>query len=332
MKYIVYILSLLLFLVLLGLVFINPDKLNKEKPEVFLWYDLPPDNYSEGLPVSTDDLFGMVHGNIIQEKITITDKSIYKGTNINQKVDFSQALMNKVKYYMYDKSYSGKGRDKEKRRLDSAYLLNERYSISSLIIDFPDHQICTDYKREFNVDSALVKISYDISGVKFKREIFGVRSQNAIVLKITADRPGEINCRIWFDNILPCIENYIDDNGRIIMKGNTNIETDKGMGMSTGSPIIWISRAKISNKGGCWSEEYLRDKTDGYRAVKIERADEVVIVMDINFNGESKKLPEKSFKAFKKEHINECSEYNKSDRVFRRHLNKEKGIIGILKN
>ncbi|HSY16890.1 MAG TPA: glycoside hydrolase N-terminal domain-containing protein, partial [Candidatus Acidoferrales bacterium] len=58
----------------------------------------------------------------------------------------------------------------------------------------------TDYRRELDLDTALGTTAFQLGGVKFKREIFASYPDQAIVLRVTADKPGSINFTLQMDS------------------------------------------------------------------------------------------------------------------------------------
>ena len=57
-----------------------------------------------------------------------------------------------------------------------------------------------DYRRELDLDSAIASVSYQLGGVAFKREAFASYPDRAIVMRITADKPGQINFTLKLDS------------------------------------------------------------------------------------------------------------------------------------
>ena len=49
-----------------------------------------------------------------------------------------------------------------------------------------------DYRRDLNLDTAIARVSYTAGGVKFTREVFASPVDQVIVVRLTADKPGQI--------------------------------------------------------------------------------------------------------------------------------------------
>jgi alpha-L-fucosidase 2 len=52
------------------------------------------------------------------------------------------------------------------------------------------------YKRELSLNNAVAGCSYQVKGVTYKREYFTSFGDDIDIIRITADKPGQLNCRI----------------------------------------------------------------------------------------------------------------------------------------
>lgn len=69
-----------------------------------------------------------------------------------------------------------------------------------LRLTFPGHEGVTAYHRELDLDSAIATVSYKVGAVTFKREAFASYPDRVIVLRLTADKPGQINFTLRMDS------------------------------------------------------------------------------------------------------------------------------------
>lgn len=63
-----------------------------------------------------------------------------------------------------------------------------------LYLSFPNAGNAIDYRRELDITNAIAKTSYTSNGIKFTREYFASNPHQSIVVRITADKPGSIDC------------------------------------------------------------------------------------------------------------------------------------------
>jgi len=69
-----------------------------------------------------------------------------------------------------------------------------------LRLTFPGHENFTDYRRQLDLDSAIAAVRYKVGDVTFKREVFASYPDRVIVLRLTADKPGQINFTLRMDS------------------------------------------------------------------------------------------------------------------------------------
>ena len=65
-------------------------------------------------------------------------------------------------------------------------------TVGDLLLTFPRSSSVADYRRELNLDTAIARVSYSAGGVKFTRELFASPVDQVIVVRLTADQPGQI--------------------------------------------------------------------------------------------------------------------------------------------
>src|SRR4030095_5143413 len=58
---------------------------------------------------------------------------------------------------------------------------------------FPDGKAIAQYRRDLNLDTAIARVTYTAGGVKFTREVFASPVDQVIVVRLTADRPGQVS-------------------------------------------------------------------------------------------------------------------------------------------
>ena len=57
------------------------------------------------------------------------------------------------------------------------------------------HDQPTDYRRELDLDRAVVRVRYRIGDTTFTREVFSSAPDQAIVVRLTADGPAKLRFR-----------------------------------------------------------------------------------------------------------------------------------------
>lgn len=63
-----------------------------------------------------------------------------------------------------------------------------------LLISFPNTTSASNYRRQLDIDKAIATTTYTSNGVKYTREYFSSVPHQCIAVRITADKPGSIDC------------------------------------------------------------------------------------------------------------------------------------------
>jgi len=171
----------------------NVASAREETDDLLLWYRQPAAKWVEALPIGNGSMGGMVFGQPAEEHIQFNEDSVWAGgpeDYINPKAN--PTLLKKVRQLLLD----GKQREAEQVALDlmSDPLRQMPYQpFGDLLIDFPGHNDVTGYHRQLDLDSAVASVTYQHAGVTYRREIFASHPAGAIVLRVTADKPGAIS-------------------------------------------------------------------------------------------------------------------------------------------
>jgi len=64
--------------------------------------------------------------------------------------------------------------------------------VGSLLLTFADVAAVENYRRDLDLDTAIARVSYQVNGVYFVREVFASPVDQVIVVRLSADRPGQI--------------------------------------------------------------------------------------------------------------------------------------------
>ena len=159
--------------------------------ELRLWYRQPAAAWRESLFIGNGRLGGAVWGGVQRERIDLNEDTLWSGEpyeNINT---------NGLKSLPEIRRLLLAGNELEAQRLVETNMLgryNENYlALGSLKIDFPEADLVTNYQRELDLNTAVVRESFEAGAVKYSREIFSSRPAQAIIVRLTASAPGKIS-------------------------------------------------------------------------------------------------------------------------------------------
>jgi alpha-L-fucosidase 2 len=166
-----------------------------EKREIIsstvMWLNEPARAWDEAIPIGNGRLGGMVFGGYMRERIQVNDDTFWSGMPRDlQFPSAAQYLPEIRKLIMNDQT-------KEAQKLIDSKLLgpyNQCYMpLADILLEINDSLNITDYRRELDLNRGVVTITYSQNGTRYKREIFSSYPDQAIVIRLTADKPNSIN-------------------------------------------------------------------------------------------------------------------------------------------
>jgi alpha-L-fucosidase 2 len=191
-----------------------------ESGDLTLWYTKPATQWVDALPIGNGRLGAMVFGggaidapdpkanqdagplpiNPAKETLQLNEDTFWSGlpvdgNNLHAK-DFLPAIRRAV---LEEKDYHLA--DQLCKKMQG--LFAEAYQpIGSLHVDCTHSGMVTDYRRELDLAAAQAATRYKVDGVEFERTAFSSAPDQAIVLRVSAVKPGALNATIWMDGPL----------------------------------------------------------------------------------------------------------------------------------
>lgn len=160
--------------------------------ELKLWYNEPAANWNEALPIGNGRLGAMVFGNPRQEQLQLNEETVWAGgPNSNITAESGKAIP-ELRKLLFE------GKFREAQVLADNEMKPQKNSgmpyqpVGNLFLEFPGHENVQHYYRDLSIEKAVATVTYEVDGVKYKREIFSSFPDQAIVVRLTADQPGKI--------------------------------------------------------------------------------------------------------------------------------------------
>ncbi|HMP92595.1 MAG TPA: glycoside hydrolase family 95 protein, partial [Phnomibacter sp.] len=163
-----------------------------QPPEALkLWYNQPAGKtWENALPIGNGRLGAMVYGNVEQEIIQLNEHTLWSGSPNRNDNPLALDSLPLIRQLIFE------GKHKEAERIAGRVIISKTshgqmfQPLGSLILTFPGHNGYTQYYRELDIEKAVTKTTYTNAGVTFTREAFASFSHNAVVMRITASKPG----------------------------------------------------------------------------------------------------------------------------------------------
>jgi alpha-L-fucosidase 2 len=157
-----------------------------------LWYRQPAKVWNEALPIGNGRLGAMVFGGVENERIQLNEDTVWAG----QKSDRNNPLGAKAIPEIRRLLFAGKPNEAlalaETDVISVPKRLPPYQCLGDLLLKFAPTGEVRNYRRELDLDSGIVRISYDTNGVHFSREVFSSAADQVIVVRLTSDKPQQI--------------------------------------------------------------------------------------------------------------------------------------------
>jgi alpha-L-fucosidase 2 len=158
-----------------------------------LWYRQPAANWNEALPIGNGRLGAMVFGGIEAERIQLNEDSIWAGEKRDRTNPEGAKNLAEVRRLLV----AGKVREAEQLAEKTIIAVPKRMPpyqpLGDLMLRFSGRNQVSDYKRELDLDSGIVRVSYRAGGINFTREVFSSVVDQVIVIRLASDKPGGLS-------------------------------------------------------------------------------------------------------------------------------------------
>jgi alpha-L-fucosidase 2 len=158
-----------------------------------LWYTHPAQGWRDALPVGNGRLGAMVFGGVGRERIQLNEDTIWNGRKRDRVNPEALKALPEVRRLLFD------GRATEAETLEDEKLVGIPHRqppyqpLGDLDIEFSGLENASDYRRELNLATGIVRVSYRVGGASCTREVFSSTPDQAIVVRISCENPGLVS-------------------------------------------------------------------------------------------------------------------------------------------
>ena len=223
-------------------------------PDTTVWLAKPAKNFLESTPLGNGRLGAMDFGGIEDEHIALNEDSLWSGSVQDADRTNAAAALPEIRRLLLE------GKNAEAERLvnrnftcagrgsanghpgEVPYGSYQTLGDLRLKFSYADTNAAMDYRRELDLTTATAHTEFSRGGVTFTREIFVSAPDQAIVVRLTADKPGQLN----FDATLDRSELFkteVAGENELLMSGALT----NGAG---GDGVKYAARLKVLNQGG----------------------------------------------------------------------------------
>jgi alpha-L-fucosidase 2 len=271
-----------------------------------LWYDAPARLWTDALPLGNGRLGAMVFGDPVSERLQINESTFWAGGPYRPVNPDAYGHLEKIRELIFAGHYAEAEAMAEEHLMARPIKQMSYQPIGDLHIDFLHSQTIGSYRRTLDLDTAITTTSYVADGITFFREAFVSAVDGVLVLRLSADRPGAIRCRISLDS--PQQGQLVDpDAAGLTFSGTGKAE------WGIAAALRFAFGIRVINTGGSLIS------SDGI--ISVDSADELVILLDAStsfrrfddvsgdpdgtITGRLSKAGGRSIEAMRRDHITE---------------------------
>jgi alpha-L-fucosidase 2 len=177
------------------------------------WYRQPAGKWTEALPIGNGRLGAMIFGYVDDERVQFNEDTLWTGQPHEYQHEGAVKFLPQIRQLLQEmRAFEAEGKQREARAKQkeaedlagkefmSEPIRQKAYQpFGDLRLKFPGHTAAADYRRELDMDSAVARVRYKVGGVTFQREAFASNPDQAIVVRISADKPGSITFTATMD-------------------------------------------------------------------------------------------------------------------------------------
>ncbi|HLN55613.1 MAG TPA: glycoside hydrolase family 95 protein, partial [Bacteroidales bacterium] len=254
--------SLLHIAILLALLPVKAYPQDVSPSNMRIWFNRPAETWNDALPVGNGSLGAMIFGGIETERIELNEESVWTG---EPRWDANpQALKNLplVRKLLFEGNYH------EAEKLAQEGIMGNKpgnppasyQALGDIYLDFGPQRGVSGYLRELDLEKAVSKVSYTSNRVNFTREVFSSWPDQALVVRLTADKPGSLSftCRLGRDGGKPSVSSK-----------DNEIRMSEHVGGGTG--VKMHSVLKLVADGG--------STTSSSDSIRVDKANSVLIFL-----------------------------------------------------
>ena len=159
-----------------------------------MFFTEPANDWNEALPTGNGRLGGMVYGKPYVEYIQLNEDSVWYGCFVDRNNPSEKEDLPQIRRLIME------GHIKEAQELCALALSgipeNQRHyePLANLYLLFSgEKEEITDYRRELDLDTGKITVSFGRKGIHYKREVFTSYPHGCMIIRLTADRPGALS-------------------------------------------------------------------------------------------------------------------------------------------
>lgn len=203
-----------------------------------LWYDKPAHDWLEGLPIGTGRLAAMVLGTWKRDRISLNHEWLWKGRHRKRDNESRADRLPEIRRLLREGKYV-EGADLAKQCLasDSPERRVDPYQPAGDLYVELNHPFAHQYRRELDMDTAEVTVSYRSGGGAYTRSTLAHLTEDVILTRVYADG-APFSGAVWLDRPFDpdCDLDFDPSDTRLLMRGSFHGGIDFVVGADVWTP------------------------------------------------------------------------------------------------
>jgi alpha-L-fucosidase 2 len=237
-----------------------PTSQPQPQADLTLWYKQPAPQWDHAMPIGNGRLGAMVFGSVNRERIQLNEESLWMGGRQERDNPDARAALPQVRRLLFAGRPVEAYALAERTMMGRPQRLQSYQTLGDLRLVFDHEEPISDYRRELDLDSAMARVRYRAGSVKLTREIFASHPDQAIVARVSADRPGALSFSVWIER---------QQDAATSISGNDRLDLVGGLAGGTG--LAFRASVKIVPQNGTLQTFPER--------ILVEQADSVTLVI-----------------------------------------------------
>lgn len=165
-----------------------------------LWYGKPASEWNEALPIGNGRLGAMIFGGAAEEKLQLNEDSVWYGGPRNRNNEDALPHLPEIRRLILEGQLQ-KAEELAAMTMAGLPEAQRHYlPLGDLLLSFSHSgQPVRDYIRELDLECGVSRVSYRIGEVRYTREMFASYPDQAIAVRISADKAGAVSLKARFN-------------------------------------------------------------------------------------------------------------------------------------
>jgi alpha-L-fucosidase 2 len=245
----------------------------QDAPPLELWYRRPAAQWVEALPLGNGRLGAMVFGGVERERLQLNEDTLWSGGPSDWNNPKAREALAEVRRLIRAGQYSEA--DGAARGMQGPYT-QSYLPLGDLLLTFEHGDLGRGYRRALDLRAAIAGTSYGVGGVRYTREAFVSHPDQALIVRLSADRPGALTVTATLDSLLRHRTGAEGDVLRLLGRAPAHVDPNY---VDQPDPVRYADDAGMSFEMRLGARATGGQLTVGHDGLHVRGADEVVLVL-----------------------------------------------------